>query len=203
MQARNAVQYRLLCLPPADTLAVVGSTSTRPPAAETFLYEICRLGFLIFSNMVLFPLPAESGVAKRLTGLLRDCLLDAVIRSRGAINRDSEWRRRHSGVLIWATLLACMAAPSASSDRAWYVSCLAHVMAAAATSATTSAAPDPAEWPVLEDQVLSRHIWWRYTCSRPGQRVWAEACSKLKSRAARSVVVVPVDQTRPPGRDEQ
>jgi hypothetical protein len=144
------------------------------------LYEICRLGLLIFSNMVLFPLPAESGVAKRLVGLLRECLLNAVI-----LGGDRDSWGPHSGLLIWVSLLGGMSSTSAS-ERGWYVSCLAHVMAAGTTSAV------PEDWHVLEEQTLLRYVWWKYMCSLSGQTVWVEACSKLRARSA-----VVVGQKRP------
>ena len=151
--ARNAVQHHLLCLPTAELIS-------NTDGVDLFLYEICRLGFLIFSNMALFPLPAESGVAKRLVRTLRETLLKPP-----SLKDDDVWSRC-SAILAWVVLLGAMGSTS-TSERLWYVEYLGNIILTVYRL----------DWRILEDQIISRFIWWRYICGQLGENIWVEACS--------------------------
>ena len=153
LRARNAVQHHLLCLPSADSIQNMD-------CVNRFLYNICRLGFLIFSNMALFPLPMESGVAERLVTMLRETLSNIP-----CLEDDNVWLR-YSGVLTWVVLLGGISSTSTSA-RLWYVSYLGNIIPTVYTL----------RWRILEDEVLSTFIWWRHVCDQLGESIWMEACS--------------------------
>lgn len=160
LRARNAVQHHLLCLPQAEMNPNTGGI-------DCSLQEICRLGFLIFSNLALFPLPAASGVAARLVGMLRGCLLDSTI----SLSHVNVWSQ-YSTLVTWAAVLGGIASCSLS-EHLWYVNYLADI---------TALTPAP-EWHSVEEDILSRYIWWRHTCSQLGERVWMEAYTIAQRRA--------------------
>ncbi|KIX10181.1 uncharacterized protein Z518_01262 [Rhinocladiella mackenziei CBS 650.93] len=163
LRARNAVQHHLLSLPAADS----GSISTTGARVQRFLFEICRLGLLIFSNMALFPLPIESGVADRLLGMLRENLLNVPI-----IEGDNVWSE-YPALLTWIVVLGGVASTS-TSQRPWYVNYLGNIISSGYTL----------DWRSLEEDILSKFIWWPYICSQLGESIWTEACSTSQVRGS-------------------
>ncbi|KAI1616070.1 hypothetical protein EDD36DRAFT_460966 [Exophiala viscosa] len=149
LQARNAVQYLLL------------SVSARKSASDTAdcLVDMCRLGLLIFSNMVLFPLPTESGVAEMLVGALRGRLLESHVLE----GHVDIWSQR-SDLLTWIVTLGTMAATSTAYSQ-WYTQYLADMMPVGHLPG----------WHHLEETVLSKYAWWKYTCSNSGEGIWLES----------------------------
>ncbi|KIW13140.1 hypothetical protein PV08_08327 [Exophiala spinifera] len=151
LNARNTVQYHLLCLPVANLTVSAGY--------ETLLYEVCRLGLLIISNMILFPLPPESGVAHRLAKQLRNCLIVADHASDGNIIFS-----KYHDLLVWAVVLGAMSSTSLS-DRTWFVNRLTVMLVPLVDH----------HWEEIEEKILYKYLWWQYVCSQPGQRIWEES----------------------------
>lgn len=159
LRARNAVQYHLLCVRAGESISDTGQS----------LFDICRLGLLIFSNMVLFPLPTESGVAEMLVGSLRERLLE----SQALESHVCMWSQ-HADFLTWIVVLGSMAA-TATSHSHWYTQCLADIILGDC----------PQEWHHLENTTLSRYAWWNYTCSSLGHGIWlGSILSRCKKRHA-------------------
>lgn len=150
LHSRNTVQHHLLCLPVANLTPTSGQ--------ETFRYEVCRLGLLIISNLILFPLPAKSGVAKRLAKQLRDCLIMA---DQAPVGQSAF--SRYPDLLIWAVVLGAMSSTSLS-DSTWFVDRLAVI----------SVPLFDQHWQEVEEEILYKYLWWQYVCSRPGQSIWEE-----------------------------
>ena len=153
LRARNAVHHQLLCLPHADALEDV-------ERAVKFTYELCRLGLLIFSNIALFPLPAESGVTERLTKMLSRTISTALETEGGAI-----WSK-YSDILTWVIILAGITTISSTDYE-----CLLNYLS------TAAAFTSHVNWACVENELLSRSIWWPYMCNRAGRTMWDEASS--------------------------
>ncbi|KAK6369570.1 hypothetical protein LTS17_009476 [Exophiala oligosperma] len=151
LRARNTAQYHLLCLPVADLTTTVGR--------ESLLYEVCRLGLLIISNMILFPLPAKSGVGNRLARQLRGCLTvaDHVPNGKRVFSRCPD-------LLIWAVVLGAMSSTSLS-DRTWFIDRLAVMLVPLFDH----------QWQEVEEEILYKYLWWQYVCSQPAQSIWEES----------------------------
>src|ERR1700761_8290392 len=102
MQIRNYTQHRLLSQLP-------NPLDLSDP--ELCVHHAIRLATLIFSDMVIFPLPPTQGVKPRLALMLRQTL-EACILLRC-------WEL-HSQVLLWALTLGAIAA-SYTAQRPWYI----------------------------------------------------------------------------------
>ena len=151
--ARNAVHHHLLCLPTADALKNVDH-------AAKFIYEVCRLGLLIFANLALFPLPAESGVADKLVKMLSRTISTAL-----EIDGDAIWSK-HSDILTWVLLLGGITT-NVSTD---YECLLGYLKSAIAVASHKT-------WTSVEHELLSRSIWWPYLCNRAARTMCEEATS--------------------------
>ena len=151
LRARNAVHHHLLCLPTADALKDVDR-------AAKFTYELCRLGLLIFSNLALFPLPATSGVADRLVKMLSRTISTALETEGGAI-----WSK-YSDMLMWVIMLAGIITNSSTEYE-----CLLNYLS------TVAAFTSHVSWEGVEDELLSRSIWWPNMCNRAARTMWDEA----------------------------
>ncbi|KAL2044530.1 hypothetical protein ABVK25_012410 [Lepraria finkii] len=87
--ARNYVHHGLLSLAEANSLW----------GAQFALYNVLRITALIYSDLVLFPLPKETGVRGRYAAMLRE-----VLQGVGSLWRDE------AGLLLWACLIGAVAA---------------------------------------------------------------------------------------------
>lgn len=144
IEARNSTQHRLLCQMPAPF------DLTDP---TTVVLQATRLATLIFSDMVIFPLPTVQGVKPRLALLLQQTL--------EACTLLGCWEL-HGQLLIWALTLGAIGA-SFTSERVWYIDQLLRHVSTFQIQ----------EWSTLE-AICSRFLWWKPVCSEPGSRVWEE-----------------------------
>ncbi|EXJ64544.1 hypothetical protein A1O7_00880 [Cladophialophora yegresii CBS 114405] len=102
MEVRNCTQHRLLSqLPNPVDLS----------NSELCLHQAVRLASLIFSDMVIFPLPPTQGVKPRLALMLRQTL--------ETCHLHRSWEL-HNQVLLWALTLGAIAA-SYTAQRPWYI----------------------------------------------------------------------------------
>ncbi|EXJ79616.1 hypothetical protein A1O3_07895 [Capronia epimyces CBS 606.96] len=144
IEARNCAQHRLVSQLPAEV---------DMSEADCCVHHASRLATLIFSDMVIFPLPAAQGVKMRLAPMLQ--------RTLEACDRLGCWSL-HAPVLLWALTLGAIAA-SFQEGRTWYVSqlelhlSLFHVK----------------QWSTLES-ICSTFLWWNPVCGEPGQTLWDE-----------------------------
>lgn len=87
--ARNALQHRLLSLPPWPQLKATNQTEGSFMAT----YETCRLTAILFANAVLFPIDRTVTWRVKLLGELREVLEVANL---GAWRGEGAWR-----LMIW------------------------------------------------------------------------------------------------------
>ncbi|OCT54037.1 hypothetical protein CLCR_09596 [Cladophialophora carrionii] len=149
MEVRNCTQHRLLSgLPnPVDF--------SNP---ELCLHHAVRLASLIFSDMVIFPLPPTQGVKPRLALMLRQTL--------ETCHLHRCWEL-HNQVLLWALTLGTIAA-SYTAQRSWYIDQL--------LQETSIMQID--DWSVVES-ICSRFLWWKPICSEPLEWLWNEMISLI------------------------
>ena len=91
IHSRNLIHYSLISLPTANGLW----------GAKFALYDCIRLACWIFSDLVFFPLPPETGVRRGLAVQLRHALDNASL--------HDAWREQE-GVQLWCCMLAGIAA---------------------------------------------------------------------------------------------
>ena len=144
---RNYVQYHLLKHKPA------GRYPSRDFTEANMTYEPCRLGALIYSVLIIFPLPATNRPFMRLAGYLKVAFLDA--------GTTTNWVGA-TDMLLWVLVMGCIASRGTSYEDWFYEQLCSTVVAANLT-----------EWYQLK-HILSSVIWLDSTCDMRGVAIWDE-----------------------------
>ena len=142
--ARNTTQHRLLSLP---------EYPLQPPSQANYMYEVCRIAALIYSNIVIFPLPPAAGVHTNLVFRLKK-LLTLVIPSCPAA---------YLHIILWAITLGGISTGS-SSDRVWFLCRFAQV----------STKLGLYTWSRIQE-CLSSLLWLEFVCEKEGRQLWLGA----------------------------
>ena len=143
--ARNSAQHQLLSLP---------LKSWDSSSQSDCMYEICRLTALIYSNIVIFPLPPASGVDSMLAFRLRETL-DCVV--------FSSCSKLHLPFLLWAITLGGISS-SLSSKRGYFLHRFTEV----------STKLGLVQWDPIQER-LSSFLWLDFVCEKEGVAFWLEA----------------------------
>jgi len=146
-EVRNWTQHRLLSLMP-------NLLDLSDP--ELCVHHAVRLATLIFSDMVIFPLPPTQGMKPRLALMLQQTL--------EACHLLRCWEL-HSQVLVWALALGAIAA-SYTAQRVWYIDQLLQ----------ETSLMQIENWFELES-ICCSFLWWKPICSKPLEWVWNEMIS--------------------------
>ena len=144
VEARNSTQHRLLS-------QISPQLDLRD--AEKCIHHGCRLATLIFSDMVLFPLPPTQRLKPRLALLLHQAL--------EAGKLLSGWEL-HAQIYVWMLTLGAIAA-SFTPERTWYMDQLMELIETLGIQ----------DWSTIES-ICCRFLWWKPVCNEPGQRLWDE-----------------------------
>ncbi|KIV80502.1 hypothetical protein PV11_07998 [Exophiala sideris] len=155
IEARNASQHRLLSLLPKR----VDLTD-----AEVCVQQATRLATMIFSDMVLFPLPPTQRMKPKLARELVDILEACTLLRCWDV---------HGQVLVWILTLGTVAA-SFTPERTWYVEQLSYRLSVMSID----------DLPELES-ICSKFLWWQPICGGPVQTLWYEV--QLEFQAAESL----------------
>jgi hypothetical protein len=143
--AWTATQHRLLSLPPP---------SSEIPELDECIYNATRVAALIYSDMVLFPLPSASAVKPTLADMLRRAL--------DCCTLQSCWGC-HPSLMLWTVVLGGIAA-SSTSYRHWYASRLYMLSTELGLLSREST-----------KETLSSFLWWDYVCVDPAKKLWHES----------------------------
>ncbi|KAL7904456.1 hypothetical protein GGI35DRAFT_199736 [Trichoderma velutinum] len=112
--ARNQIQHDLLSLPQGDQLdatIVPGFT-----AISTTEYELMRISLLLYSFIIIFPIPFRFGPFVRLRVLLRDVL-----------TKPDTYRRLPNAVILWSLTIGSII--PVHQDKDWFEKKLTETMA--------------------------------------------------------------------------
>jgi hypothetical protein len=142
--ARNCTQHRLLSL---------AEYSLQPPSQANYMYEVCRIAALTYSNIVIFPMPPASGVHTILVIRLKQLLTHAIPSCPDA----------HLHVILWAITLGGISTGS-SSERAWFLHKFVEV----------SSKLGLYQWSRIQE-CLSSLLWLDFVCEKEGVALWLEA----------------------------
>jgi hypothetical protein len=163
---RNAIQHKLLSLHRADGFL----------SRNCAVYEACRLATLIYSNMVIFPYPACSGVPSRLAIQMRKAL--------DCCSTYLCWEEEPL-TMLWLTVMGGITATD-RIDKQWY----ARKLRLLCSEILQGRVPT---WQACTE-VLETYLWWQYICDEPGRELWVNAfCqggNELENMGVTSSVVV-------------
>jgi hypothetical protein len=156
IRTRNTVQHRLLSLPRREFVLV----------PDHAIYEACRLSALIFSDMVIFPLPAAKNVGPRLAAMLRQTL-ERLSGPAPNHNTDMDGETDHAPVLLWVVMLGAIAGANTKGLRDWYCAMLHRYAVLLGVTA----------WSDVR-VLLQKHLWWDHVCDPPARQIWAEVIGR-------------------------
>jgi len=132
---RVAVQHRLCSLEPI---------SPDQSNLDDIHFELCRLSALIYSDLILFPIPDHSSIKPPLLYDLGRALDKyQLISGHSSVNRD---------FVAWCTLLAATASSSGTGFRAQYIKRLEDLI---------RADPTLHNWEIYT-ALARRYLWWGY-----------------------------------------
>lgn len=143
LDERNFVQHNLMLLTPE---------ASEPPE-EHPMVRLSRLGTVIYSLLVVFPIPAVAAPFHRLSQAVRKELTQASF---------SVWRREAADLTLWVTVMGAIAAVG-TPDRQWYLSTLDHLTRRLGIQ----------NWPSMRER-LGMFLWYEYTNDADGLKLWRE-----------------------------
>jgi hypothetical protein len=137
----------------------IGRVTATTATTQSLLADCCRLAGLIYCELVLFPSLSQSGAMARLASELWTTLetLEFWLPGEDRIVPVSH-------ALLWVTVLGAMA-ESTTRSRDWFIRRLSILL---------SFDPRLCDWHFC-NAVLSKFLWWRPICDRPGRNLWNEA----------------------------
>jgi hypothetical protein len=144
---RNFVQHSLMSLKSKRELLVEGKV------VEDRLYEPCRLAVIIFSFLIVFPIPPVIGPFESLTEQLLSELVEIDVREESAMR---------SRMLLWILVMGAIASIGLH-DRQWF---LIHARCLSLRLAIT-------EWEDLKE-LLGSFLWFPSINNLDGQDIWNE-----------------------------
>jgi hypothetical protein len=143
LDQRNFVQHSLMSLTPLQL----------EEHDEHPLIRLARLGTVVYSLLVVFPIPAVAAPFHRLASDIKHHLLEPAIRL---------WWTDASLLIFWATTLGAIASIG-SPDRQWYCTILDKL--------TTQIGAE--NWADVKSR-LGAFLWYEYTNDSDGVKLWRE-----------------------------
>ena len=167
--ARTAAQHQLLSLPDMNDAAAAAATAAADnddsvdifDQTERQIYRICQYAALIYSDILLFPMPNTTGVKLQLAEQLR------------GVFEELEPKKvvKYNSLLLWALFLGWIAA-SFTKHRVWFVEELHRRL-------------DEVGLVKFEEfkSVMERHLWWDYSLYGPPKKPGEMYFRKIPSEA--------------------
>ncbi|EXJ53870.1 hypothetical protein A1O7_09206 [Cladophialophora yegresii CBS 114405] len=140
---RNFVQHSLMLLTPLPSEV----------EDEHPLIRLARLGTVVYSLLVVFPLPAIAAPFHQLAHDIKARLLDPAIQG---------WWGEASDLIMWATVMGAIAAIG-YPERQWYRTILDEFTRQVGVES----------WPSMRDR-LGMFLWYEYTNDADGLKLWTE-----------------------------
>jgi hypothetical protein len=140
---RNFVQHSLMLLTPLPSEV----------QDEPLLLKIARLGTVVYSLLVVFPIPAIAAPFLRLAQDIKASLLNPALQT---------WSNEATDLILWTTTMGAIAAIG-HPERVWYRSILHQQIDILGIDS----------WSTLKDR-LGAFLWYGYTNDSDGRRLWTE-----------------------------
>lgn len=145
--ARNCLQH--------DLISVL-EISQDDLKHDNCLHELCRLGTMAYTLLVLFPVPRVAGMHPRLAKRLFDTMDNCTVLGM--------WDD-YPGLLLWTTILGGIVAETIPSLRRLYVS----------ISRWTPVKHTPGAWNLVRD-ICAGFLWLEEGCDEAGRALWNDIC---------------------------
>jgi len=162
MAQRNFVQHNLMLLCPADATTEMMEQDhdldhdhdhDHKHEDEHPIHRLARLGTLIYSLLVVFPLPAIAAPFHQLSQQVRVQLSQPSIEAR--------WNEA-SDLILWASVMGAIASIG-TPDRNWYLTTLDRLTRRLNINA----------WPSIKER-LKLFLWFEYTNDSDGLKLWRD-----------------------------
>jgi hypothetical protein len=144
---RNFVQHSLMSLNSKQELLDDGFS------VEEVLYEPCRLAVIVFSFLVVFPIPPVSGPFESLTEQLLAELMEIDISGESA---------SRSRMILWISVMGAIGAIGLP-ERQWFLNSAREMSSRLVVQS----------WKALKD-ILQSFLWFPSTNDPDGQELWSE-----------------------------
>ena len=142
---RNFVQHSLMSLSP--------DAETAGAEQEDVLFELCRLAGMIYSLIVVFPLPVTTAPFAKLCREIKKQMSNSDVRAR--------WSEAPQ-LMLWITFMAAIASVGLS-ERSWYVSLLDRLVGRLKVGS----------WAEMKE-LLEDFLWFGSTSDTDGFDLWME-----------------------------
>ncbi|KIW29255.1 uncharacterized protein PV07_05080 [Cladophialophora immunda] len=159
MLAANEAHRSFLELDPREGLGL-----------EQLVNNCCRLGSLIYSDMVLFPMPSCTKIKPRLARELRQLLEE--FQDLKIVTED--FKHPVSDMVLWVLVMGGIAA-SFTEHRRWFQDRLRTRLRRTKSDASFSSGT----WAEFKRHV-SKFLWWDPVVDRPAMELWNEATHELR-----------------------
>jgi hypothetical protein len=154
---RNQIHHRLLSLPSGSMIA---ESSGMAHTLSHTLYEVCRLGALLYASTIFYVLPPSTGCPRRLVLWVQQ------------VTRDVYYEGLNGSEVkcfIWGLFLAGIAAEN-MPERSWFIGRLRHLLALASVS----------RWSQIKS-IAMLFLWSSSVCDEGGMNLWDIVASDLKN----------------------
>ncbi|KIW34175.1 uncharacterized protein PV07_00970 [Cladophialophora immunda] len=156
VNAANEAHHKLSSLRPRITL---------DPQKADYLWNLCRVAGLIYSDLVLFPLPPTTGARPRMAGELRVAMENfEVFQAEETAHLDQSTKTEdYTCLVMWALMLGGLAALNTPHKRYFVQKMQEYVV----------------RWPYATDwtaytSLMATYLWWDYIFAEPVAKLWTE-----------------------------
>ncbi|KIW98010.1 uncharacterized protein Z519_01594 [Cladophialophora bantiana CBS 173.52] len=146
-------------------LSGLGPKMPLNPQRTDYLWNVCRVAGLIYSDLVLFPLPPTAGVRPRLAGELLLAMENfEVFQAEEAACLDQGTDMEdYTRLLLWALTLGGLASLN-TPNKPYFVQKLQEYVV---------------RWPYISDwhayiNLMATYLWWDYILEEPAAQIWTE-----------------------------
>lgn len=153
---RNAVQHALLSLPAAAELAHLDETETHLEA-NMYLYESLRLGSLLFSIALVFPVPVTDWMIRNVVWQLRSAILAFKY-----TNNGKGWAGKER-MCLWLCVLGGVASKEVPEERLLLIDMVRELSVVLGLKS----------WEEVIG-VIDRYLWMNRACDEGGRQFWCE-----------------------------
>ena len=156
LNAANETHHKLLC---------IGANMPPYPQKADYLRNMCRLAGLIYSDVVLFPLPVTTGARPRLAGELRLAMdeFDKLGAHSPVVDNEGHATGDDHLLVMWTLVLGGLASLD-TPDKQYFVQKLREYV---------ERVPYVSEWRAFSE-LMDSYLWWNYILEEPASGLWME-----------------------------
>ena len=179
VDAANETQHKLLSLQQSIPLE---------PRRTDCLRSMCLSAALIYSDMILFPLPAVCEVKPRLARNLRHAMekFDMLKADEGTSDNQEESAEDYALLTLWILMLGRLATEF-TADSLYFIQKLRQYFSRVSYIGT---------WQDFSN-VMATYLWWDYIFDEPSEKLWLEVYMTLPSTTRQGALLTTRDEDSP------